>query len=80
MHCVLGLTAFAIGMAEGHFQRVGPITIEVAPGRPAQGDKPGVSATYRNIAAKDGLPESFEGATTLYESFNAAVERFGDCK
>eukprot|EP00887_Chlorella_sp_A99_P001271 scaffold14.g1271.t1 len=62
-----------------HFKRVGPITIEVAPGRPAEGDRPGVSPTYRNVAATDGLPETFEGVATLYEAFNASVDRFGDC-
>lgn len=28
-------------------------------------------------AAKDGLPTSYEGATTIYELFNNAVEKYG---
>ena len=38
--------------------KIGPCTAIVEPGRPAEGDKPGVSATYRNIAAVDELPTS----------------------
>jgi len=37
-------------------KRIGPCTAIVEPGRLGEGDKPGVSATYRNIAAADELP------------------------
>jgi hypothetical protein len=37
-------------------KKIGPCTTIVEPGRPADGDKLGVSATYRNIAAADELP------------------------
>lgn len=60
--------------AMSHFKSVGPITVEVEPG------KKNYSPVYRNVAAKDGLPETFEGASTLYEAFNNSVERFGDCE
>lgn len=40
------------------YKKIGPVTVEVAPGRPAEGDKPGVSATYRNNAATDELPST----------------------
>ena len=35
-------------------KKIGPFTTIVAPGRPADDDKLGVSATYRNIAAAEG--------------------------
>jgi hypothetical protein len=37
-------------------KRVGPITVEVAPGTPAQGDRPAVSPVYRNVDAAEEMP------------------------
>ena len=47
-------------------RRIGPITLEVAPA-PAAGEGPSHSGTYRNIAAAEGLPDTFLGCATLYE-------------
>ncbi|GAB4818390.1 hypothetical protein N2152v2_005436 [Parachlorella kessleri] len=56
----------------------GEITVEVAPGRAALGEgKPSVSATYRNIASKDGIATTWDGATTLYDLWNQSVQKFG---
>ena len=57
---------------------IGPVTVEVGPPRAAEEGGLGVSATYRNIAAVDGLPATFEGASTLYELFNQTVEQYGE--
>ena len=46
-------------------QTIGPVTVEVAPGRPEEGGRPGVSPTYRNKAAADELPTTFNGCATL---------------
>ena len=59
---------------------VGPITVEVAPGQPQRGEQPAVSATYRNVAAAEALPDTFDGAATLYELFRKSVELYGDNK
>lgn len=57
---------------------VGPITIKVAEGKPGvEGGQPAVSGTYRNKAAAEGLPETYNGCATLYELFNKAVEEHG---
>lgn len=60
-------------------KRIGPCTAIVQPGLPGEGDKPGVSATYRNIAAVDELPTTLNGASTLYEVFEESVSKFADC-
>jgi len=39
-------------------KKVGPATVEVASGRPADGDRPGASPIYRNVAAADELPST----------------------
>ena len=57
-------------------RRIGPITLEVAPA-PAAGEGPSHSGTYRNIAAAEGLPDTFLGCATLYELFNKSVEQYG---
>ena len=59
-------------------QTIGPVTVEVAPGRPEEGGRPGVSPTYRNKAAADELPTTFNGCATLYELFNKTVEQYGE--
>ncbi len=51
-------------------KKIGPCTAIVEPGHPAEGDKLGVSATYRNIAAADELP------TTVRLFFNLALFSF----
>ena len=57
---------------------IGPVTVEVAPGRPEEGGRPGVSPTYRNKSSVDGLPTTFNGCATLYELFNNTVEQYGE--
>lgn len=59
---------------------VGPITVQVAPGRPAGADdsQPATSGVYRNKAAAAALPETYNGCATLFELFNKAVEEHGD--
>lgn len=61
-----------------HLKHVGPITVEVAPGHAPEGDKLGVSPTYRNLAAVDELPTQLDGASTLFELFESSVTKFGD--
>lgn len=60
------------------YKKVGPLTVEVSPGRPAEGDRLAVSGVYRNIAAVDGFTTTVNGSTTLYEIFKKVVEEKGD--
>jgi hypothetical protein len=69
-----------VGATGSRMKSVGPITVEVAPGQPQRGDQPAVSATYRNVAAAEALPATFDGAATLYELFRKSVELYGDNK
>ena len=55
-------------------KRIGPVTAIVAPGRPQEGDKPGVSPTYRNIEAVDGLPTTVS-VFLLLSAFFAGLPR-----
>ncbi|KAL4529425.1 hypothetical protein Ndes2526A_g04213 [Nannochloris sp. 'desiccata'] len=59
-------------------KKIGPCTAIVEPGRLGEGDKLGVSATYRNIAAADELPTTINGASTMYEVFEASATKFAD--
>lgn len=59
-------------------KRVGPLTVEVESGKPAEGDRPAVSGVYRNVAAADGFTTTVDGATTLYEIFKNSVDAHGD--
>jgi len=59
-------------------KHVGPITVEVAPGHGPEGEKLGVSPTYRNLAAVDEIPTQLEGSSTLFEVFESSVSKFGD--
>ena len=65
------------GWAAMALRSIGPVTVEVAPGKPAS-DRPSVSGVYRNKAAAEALPETYNGCATLYEIFNKAVEEHGD--
>lgn len=56
---------------------LGNTLIEVAPGRPESDSAPSRTPIYRNATSKDNLPTSFDGKTTLYELFNASVEKHG---
>lgn len=57
---------------------VGPITIRVSEPCAATDSQPSVSGVYRNKAAAEELPETYNGCATLYELFNKAVEEHGD--
>ncbi|KAL6783917.1 LCS1 [Auxenochlorella protothecoides x Auxenochlorella symbiontica] len=61
-------------------KHVGPLTVEVTPGRPEQGDTPAVSAVYRNVAAAEKFTTTVDGSTTLYEIFKASAEKHADQK
>ena len=62
------------------YKKIGPLTIEVSPGRPAEGDRPAVSGIYRNIAAADGFVTDVRGSKTLFEIFEKSVQENGDRK
>lgn len=51
--------------------------MQVAPVKAAEEGKPSVSGIYRNKAAVEALPETYNGCGTLYELFNKTVEICG---
>jgi long-chain acyl-CoA synthetase len=58
-------------------KKIGPCTAIVEPGRLGEGDKLGVSATYRNIAAADELPTTVRllPLNLLYSSLQSILIR-----
>jgi long-chain acyl-CoA synthetase len=59
-------------------KRIGPITVETGPGQPATDKHPSRSPIYRNAAGAERMPDSLNGATTLYELFQQSAEAHAD--